>query len=173
MTAFCHQHGDSRARYCRRRWDALQPLVPIDQRVVATYERQIPLLAELLLGLVQQKQQSIRQLQQLFTQHPDHEIFASLPGAGDLLAPKLLVMFGDHRHRLPSAAVIQSLAGTCPVTIRSGQRRSVRFDGPVTVPFVLPVNNLPNIQSNNPPGPPLISKMPAAVVSPQTTPTAV
>ena len=46
--------------------------------VVATYERQIPLLADLLLGLVQQKQQSIRQLQQLFTQHPDYEIFCFL-----------------------------------------------------------------------------------------------
>ena len=53
--------------------------------------------------------------------------FASLPGAGDLLAPKLLVMFGDHRHHLPSPTIIQALAGTCPVTIRSGQRRSVRF----------------------------------------------
>ena len=95
--------------------------------MVATYERQIPLLADLLLGLVQQKQQSIHQLQQLFTQHPDYEIFASLPGAGDLLAPKLLVMFGDHQHHLPSPAIIQALAGTCPVTIRSGQRRSVRF----------------------------------------------
>ncbi len=125
--AFCRQHGDTQAKYRRRRFGLLQQVVPVDHRVVATYEMQVPWLAQMLLHLVQQKKQSIRHLQSLFIQHPDHGIFASLPGAGDLLAPKLLAMFGDHRHRLPSPTVIQALAGTCPVTIRSGQRRSIRF----------------------------------------------
>jgi len=133
--AFCRQHRDSRAKYRRRRLVYLQQSIPLDQRVVATYEIQVPWIAQLLLNLVQQKQQAIRQLQSLFGQHPDHEIFVSLPGAGDLLAPKLLVMFGDHRQRLPTPAVIQALAGTCPVTIRSGQRYSVRFRRACNRPF--------------------------------------
>ena len=36
-------------------------------------------------------------------------------------------MFGDRRGRLPSPALIQALAGTCPVTISSGQSTTVRF----------------------------------------------
>ena len=133
--AFCRQHRDTQAKYRRRRFGLLQQVAPIDQRIVTTYETQIPWLAQLLWRLVQQKQQTIRHLQSLFTQHPDRVIFASLPGAGDLLAPKLLVMFGDHRHRLPTPAVIQALAGTCPVTVRSGQRRSVRFRRACNRPF--------------------------------------
>lgn len=125
--AFCRQQRDTQTKHRHRRFGLLQQVIPIDQRLVTTYETQIPWLARILWGFVQQKQQTIRHLQSLFVQHPDHEIFASLPGAGDLLAPKLLAMFGDHRDRLPTPAVIQALAGTCPVTIRSGQRRSVRF----------------------------------------------
>ena len=47
---------------------------------------------------------------------PDAFIFDSLPGAGEILAPDLLVKFGDDRRRFPSAASVQALAGTCPVT---------------------------------------------------------
>jgi len=62
-----------------------------------------------------------------FAAHPDAPIFDSLPGAGDLLAPKLLVMFGDHRDRFPSPQTIRCLAGTCPVTDQSGKRKRVYF----------------------------------------------
>ena len=61
----------------------------------------------------------------MFAVHPDQAIFDSLPGAGELLAPKLLVMFGDHRDRFPQPEAIRCLAGTCPVTDQSGKRRRV------------------------------------------------
>ena len=91
------------------------------------YESEIALLAQLLLLQINQKQKTIQQVQKLFLQHPDHSIFDSLPGAGDLLAPKLLVMFGDDRERFPSPQDIRSLAGTCPVTKQSGKRKRIRF----------------------------------------------
>ena len=62
-----------------------------------------------------------------FEQHPDHHIFASLPGAGEFLAPALLSKFHDCRARFPHAAVTQATAGTSPVTIQSGKKRHVRF----------------------------------------------
>ena len=68
-----------------------------------------------------------RELHELFCQHPDQAIFASLPGAGELLAPSLLAKFGDDRERFPTPASVQALAGTCPVTDASGQRRVVKF----------------------------------------------
>jgi transposase len=84
-------------------------------------------LAGLLLALDDAKKTALRELGVLFRQHPDHAIFDSLPGAGDLLAPALLAKFGDDRRRFPSAASVQSLAGTCPVTKSSGKWRTVRF----------------------------------------------
>jgi transposase len=44
-----------------------------------------------------------------------------------LLAPGLLVKFGDDRERFPTPASVQALAGTCPVTQQSGKRKTVRF----------------------------------------------
>ena len=50
----------------------------------------------------------------------DYKLFASLPGAGPALAPRLLVAFGEHRERFPSAAAFQQYAGVAPVTESSG-----------------------------------------------------
>jgi transposase len=63
---------------------------------------------------------------ELFAQHEDHAVFASLPGAGPRLAPRLLAEWGDDRTRYASAATIQALAGTAPVVVQSGAFRGVR-----------------------------------------------
>jgi transposase len=76
---------------------------------------------------VRSKNAALRELRVLFKQHPDHDIFDSLPGAGEFLAPALLVKFGDDRQRFPAAASVQALAGTCPVTDWSGKRRVIKF----------------------------------------------
>lgn len=126
--AFCRKHGDRRRDYQARRFARLQRAAPeADADLLPVFTTETPWLAQHLLRLVQQKQTAIDHLQELYVAHPDHPIFDSLPGTGELLGPKLLVMFGDRREHLPSPALIQALAGTCPVTIRSGQYRSVRF----------------------------------------------
>ncbi|MBV7334761.1 IS110 family transposase [Chloroflexi bacterium TSY] len=68
-------------------------------------------------------QATLQQLNSLFLQHEDHPIFASLPGAGELLAPSLLVKFGEDRRRFPHSSMVQTLAGTAPVTNQSGKVR--------------------------------------------------
>ena len=52
--------------------------------------------------------------------HPDFPLFNSLPGAGAVLAPRLLAAFGEHRDRYTSAAELPKYAGIAPVTERSG-----------------------------------------------------
>ena len=47
------------------------------------------------------------QIEQLFAQHPDHDLFGSLPGAGPKLAPRLLAELGDDRGRFESAQALQ------------------------------------------------------------------
>ena len=56
----------------------------------------------------------------------DAPIFASLPGAGPALAPRLLVAFGEDRDRFTSAADVAALVGIAPITIRSGNAHLVR-----------------------------------------------
>jgi transposase len=84
-------------------------------------------LAGLLMHILDARSEALRQLQALFQQHPDYAVFASLPGAGDFLAPALLSKFGDDRRRFPSANVVQALAGTCPVTDSSGNSKRIYF----------------------------------------------
>ena len=84
-------------------------------------------LAGMLLEMISAKKQMLKELQQLFSQHPDHKIYASLPGTGAFLQPALLSKFGDDRARLPTAGRVQALAGTSPVTISSGKRHRVQF----------------------------------------------
>ncbi len=128
FVSFCKKHHYPATRrlpdlYARL---AAPPLEPA-QAVLLAYQDEATFLAQLLLDLLEHKAQTLGEVRSLFVQHPDAPIFASLPGAGALLEPKLLVMFGDHRDRFPSPAAIQALAGTCPVTEQSGKSRHVRF----------------------------------------------
>jgi transposase len=67
-----------------------------------------------------------RRIEVLFTQHPDHALFASLPGAGPKLAPRLLSEIGEDRARFENAQAVQCYAGTAPVSFQSGQISRVK-----------------------------------------------
>lgn len=58
---------------------------------------------------------------------PDYKLFDTLPGAGPILAPRLLVAFGEQRERFTSAAAIQQYSGVAPVTERSGKKSWVHW----------------------------------------------
>jgi transposase len=68
-----------------------------------------------------------RKIGELFDQHPDHDLFGSLPGAGEKLAPRLMSELGDDRQRSDSAQGLQCYAGTAPVSYQSGQIHQVRL----------------------------------------------
>lgn len=101
--------------------------IPVQPEVASIYQGQAQLLARLTLPMVQARAQVLRDLSQQFAAHDDYELFQSLPGAGEFLAPALLSVFGDRRERYPSPEIVQALAGTCPVTEQSGKKRVVRF----------------------------------------------
>lgn len=104
-----------------------EPMPAAPEAVWSALEKQTVFLANQLLTLMEQKQVAISHAQRLFQQHPDAPIFASLPGTGALLGPKLLVMFGEHRSRFPKPTILPAIAGTCPVTVQSGGSHYVRF----------------------------------------------
>jgi transposase len=54
--------------------------------------------------------------------YPDREIFASLPGAGAVFAPRLAVAFGLDRSRYDDPSELQCYSGIAPVIERSGKQ---------------------------------------------------
>jgi transposase len=66
-------------------------------------------------------------IQQIMQQHPEAPIFKSLPGAGPVLAPRLLVAFGTQRDRFESAEEVAQFYGIAPVVIQSGNSRTVHI----------------------------------------------
>jgi len=86
-------------------------------------------LARLLKALQLQLGLYRRQIEALFQQHPDHDLFGSLPGAAQTLAPRLLGEIGGPPQRFEDTQTLQCIAGTAPVSFQSGQihRVHVRY----------------------------------------------
>jgi transposase len=84
-------------------------------------------LAKTLLTLEKQLAQYRMAIGQLFAEHPDHDLFGSLPGAGATLAPRLLSEVGQDRHVFDELQGLQCVAGTAPVSFQSGQIKRAKI----------------------------------------------
>ena len=82
-------------------------------------------LCQLLRVLAQQLELYRQRIAALFEQHPDHQLFGSLPGAKTVLAPRLLAAVGADPARYGTQEVLQCLAGTAPVSYQSGRINKV------------------------------------------------
>lgn len=104
-----------------------QPYPAALSGLTAAYAQEACQLAAALHNSLTVEAENLKQLNNLFQEHPDAYIFASLPGAGTWLAPALLTKLGEDRNRFPTANSLQTLAGTCPVTSQSGKKRAIYF----------------------------------------------
>lgn len=89
------------------------------------------LLATSLVRVLQALQQQLDEyrcrINEAFSQHPDHEIFGSLPGAGEKLAPRLLAEIGTAREVYTDPDALCCQAGVSPVRFQSGQINKARI----------------------------------------------
>jgi transposase len=60
-------------------------------------------------------------------EHPDAEVFTSLPRSGQINAAQMLAEWGDCRPAYDSPDAVAALAGLTPVTKESGKHRAVHF----------------------------------------------
>jgi len=60
-------------------------------------------------------------------EHPDAEVFTSLPRSGRINAAQMLAEWGDCREAYPCPDAVAMLGGLCPVTHTSGKHRDVSF----------------------------------------------
>ena len=88
--------------------------------MIRAKSRLLQALVSQLLPLIEQIAHYDKEINTLFLTHEDHALFASLPRAGERLAPSLLAEIGDDRSRYLDARSLQALGGTSPVLYQSG-----------------------------------------------------
>ncbi len=123
LRRFFTQHNCRRSERIELRIELIHQAVPAvqDQAVirpaVALSEVLVKLLATIREGIAELD----RQIAQATEAHPDYAIFRSLPGAGPVLAPRLLAALGSQRDRYATAAELQQFSGIAPILVRSGK----------------------------------------------------
>jgi transposase len=103
-----------------------QPHLEASPITTRTKSRLMVALVTQLFPLVEQIAAYDKVIEQLFLSHPDSVLWASLPGAGKRLAPRLLAEVGDERSRYQQPTNLQAIAGTSPVPFESGNYSRVR-----------------------------------------------
>jgi transposase len=80
-------------------------------------------------GIITELNRQISQLETSLTtnfeQHPDSDIYHSLPGFGVVLGARALGEFGDDPNRYATTKSRRNYAGTSPLTIASGRKKAV------------------------------------------------
>jgi transposase len=127
LQQFYHRHGSRSQTLIAQRLKLREQAVPVSDEPALnqSFALRVQLVCRQLEQVLQTIKQYETQIAQAFAQHPDREIFASLPGAGPVLAPRLLTALGADRERFESAANLQRYTGIAPVTKQSGKMRRV------------------------------------------------
>jgi len=99
----------------------LQASDPVAAAFGATTSSAVAIVAEI------NKQIAIleAELANSFRQHPDTDIYLSMPGLGVILGARVLGEFGDDPERYASAKSRRNYAGTSPLTKASGKKKAV------------------------------------------------
>jgi transposase len=126
---FYTQHACRRVAHIETRLAEIATAVPLtrDTAVITSSVHYVQLLVHQLLPLGASIARLDAAIAECFAAHADAALFASFPGAGAALAPRLLVAFGTDRTRFPSAAAMQTHVGIAPITVRSGRTCTVHW----------------------------------------------
>lgn len=127
LTQFYHLNGSRSTKLLEQRLALVQKAVPVtdETALIQSFILRVQLICRQLQCVVQTIKQYDAQIATAFAQHPDREIFSSFPGAGPVLAPRLLASMGSDRERFDSATNLQRYTGIAPVTKQSGGTRYV------------------------------------------------
>jgi transposase len=129
LRCFYHKHGVRRPEVIARRLELIHSARPLSTNrawcEVSMMELRL-LVAELRV-LAAHLERFEEAIEEAFAEHPERAFFASLPGAGAAMAPRLAVIFGTDRLRWQSAVELQTYYGIAPVLEGSGSKRWVHW----------------------------------------------
>lgn len=126
---FYYGHNCRRGDVIEQRLQEIRTAAPLttDPAIIHVSALTVQMLARQILDLAPAIDRYEEEIARLFESHPDAEIFASLPGAGSALAPRLLAAFGTDRNRFEDATEVCEYTGIAPVTERSGKKEWVHW----------------------------------------------
>ena len=124
LTAFFHAHRVRRNDLIKQRIEAIKTAQPLteDEGFIMPNQLLVLMLTKQLEVLMDAINEHDNEIKTRYAACTDNDLFSSLPGAGPVFAPRLLVAFGENRERYKSANEIQRYAGIAPVLERSGKK---------------------------------------------------
>jgi len=122
LKEFYYLNGSRSTKLMDQRLRLIEKAVPVtDQRAILdSFVLRVQLICRQLQDVAATIKTFDLQIAQAFKEHEDHPIFSSLPGAGPVLAQRLLATLGSQRERFDKAANLQHYTGIAPVTKQSG-----------------------------------------------------
>jgi transposase len=124
LQAFFHSHHCCRTGLVATRIQSMRSSTPLteDPAIIRPAHLAVQTLVAQLRVLIAALERFDEEIEAISKEIPDYKLFVSLPGAGHIQAPRLLVAFGEDRDRFASAAQVQQYAGIAPIIERSGNR---------------------------------------------------
>ena len=130
LETFFKDHNVRFVHVIERRIEAIKAATPLthDEAVIQAHRLQVEALVEQLRLTIQAIKRFDKEIVAIAEHLPDYDLlFSPLPGAGKVLAPRLLTAFGEDRERYLCAQEVQKHTGIAPVTKRSGQSKWVHW----------------------------------------------
>lgn len=124
LKAFYYRHNVRSSEAVEKRLALVRQAraLTTDEAIILPATRQVARLLRLLAEIQKHVTEDEKLIREAFKQHPEAGLFRELPGAGQVLAPRLLVAFGTDRTRFESAKALQCCSGVAPVKEKSGGR---------------------------------------------------
>ena len=127
FTAFFHAAGSRSAKRLRERLAVKHSVCSLteDPELLAVWELEVRSIVEQIGSLNSLVARHDRLIDERFREADKADLFASLPGAGKTLAPRLLAAFCLYAPLCDKPGALSALAGMAPVTEQSGKSRKV------------------------------------------------
>jgi transposase len=122
LRQFYYVHGSRSQTLIAERLERLAQAVPLtdETALLESFALRVQLIARELALVTRAVADFDARIAAAYATHPDHAIFASFPGAGPVLGPRLLASLGADRERYPDARALPCYSGVAPVTKQSG-----------------------------------------------------
>jgi transposase len=122
VKAFYYTHNVRRPETVQARLERIRQAraLTTDEAVINVAVRQLNVLVEQLRVVQKHVAGFDTAIAAAFAAHPEAALFRDLPGAGAVLAPRILIAFGTERDRYPDPGSLQKYAGLAPVREKSG-----------------------------------------------------
>jgi transposase len=129
LQQFFFDHNSRSAPRMTERLDQISRAIPAttDGAVLTSCRAAVVAWAGLLKQLLRAIADYDEQIDRLAREHPDYALMKSFPGAGPVLAPRLIAALGSQRDRYTTAQQIQCYSGIAPVVASSGKQHWVHW----------------------------------------------